>query len=148
MVADISSDIGRVAFRNIYYGCFRHSLSESVRSSRTVPLVPAYACVNSMLLSSVVGVVATGTASITEKFTAGGVGKSALTVRWVRDVFLETYDPTIEGEYQASAHSILIMLGTSVHNNNYCTEEYRRVIEVDGALTSVRLNPDSFGYVI
>jgi len=28
---------------------------------------------------------------------AGGVGKSALTVRWVRDVFLETYDPTIEG---------------------------------------------------
>lgn len=30
-------------------------------------------------------------------FTAGGVGKSALTVRWVRAVFLDSYDPTIEG---------------------------------------------------
>lgn len=28
---------------------------------------------------------------------AGGVGKSALTVRFVQDVFLENYDPTIEG---------------------------------------------------
>jgi hypothetical protein len=28
---------------------------------------------------------------------AGGVGKSALTVRWVREVFLDSYDPTIEG---------------------------------------------------
>lgn len=28
---------------------------------------------------------------------AGGVGKSALTVRWVRAVFLDSYDPTIEG---------------------------------------------------
>ncbi|KAA1467399.1 hypothetical protein DENSPDRAFT_832436 [Dentipellis sp. KUC8613] len=38
---------------------------------------------------------------------AGGVGKSALTVRYVRDEFVENYDPTIE-------------------------EEYRRTIEVDG----------------
>lgn len=30
-------------------------------------------------------------------FIAGGVGKSALTVRWVRAVFLDSYDPTIEG---------------------------------------------------
>jgi hypothetical protein len=28
---------------------------------------------------------------------AGGVGKSALTVRFVRDIFIENYDPTIEG---------------------------------------------------
>ncbi|EIW84188.1 hypothetical protein CONPUDRAFT_100023 [Coniophora puteana RWD-64-598 SS2] len=38
---------------------------------------------------------------------AGGVGKSALTVRFCQDVFLETYDPTIE-------------------------ENYRKVIQVDG----------------
>jgi hypothetical protein len=31
------------------------------------------------------------------RFIAGGVGKSALTVRWVRAVFLDSYDPTIEG---------------------------------------------------
>ncbi|THV02770.1 hypothetical protein K435DRAFT_572900, partial [Dendrothele bispora CBS 962.96] len=31
---------------------------------------------------------------------AGGVGKSALTVRFVRDVFVENYDPTIEEEYR------------------------------------------------
>lgn len=30
---------------------------------------------------------------------AGGVGKSALTVRWVRAVFLDHYDPTIEGVF-------------------------------------------------
>ncbi|EGN99016.1 hypothetical protein SERLA73DRAFT_181803 [Serpula lacrymans var. lacrymans S7.3] len=45
---------------------------------------------------------------------AGGVGKSALTVRFVQDIFLETYDPTIE-------------------------EEYRRVIEVDSVPTSLEV---------
>ncbi|KAI0297296.1 small GTPase superfamily [Multifurca ochricompacta] len=41
---------------------------------------------------------------------AGGVGKSALTVRFMRDEFVENYDPTIQ-------------------------EEYRKTIEVDGELT-------------
>ncbi|KAF8274831.1 hypothetical protein EI94DRAFT_1768637 [Lactarius quietus] len=41
---------------------------------------------------------------------AGGVGKSALTVRFMRDEFVENYDPTIQ-------------------------EEYRKSIEVDGELT-------------
>ncbi|KAH7912303.1 small GTPase superfamily [Hygrophoropsis aurantiaca] len=45
---------------------------------------------------------------------AGGVGKSALTVRFVQDVFLETYDPTIE-------------------------EAYRRVIEADGVTASLEV---------
>lgn len=31
---------------------------------------------------------------------AGGVGKSALTVRFMRDVFVENYDPTIEENYR------------------------------------------------
>jgi GTPase SAR1 family protein len=30
---------------------------------------------------------------------AGGVGKSALTVRFTQDIFLENYDPTIEGNF-------------------------------------------------
>ncbi|KAF5345664.1 hypothetical protein D9756_003199 [Leucocoprinus leucothites] len=45
---------------------------------------------------------------------AGGVGKSALTVRFIRDEFLENYDPTIE-------------------------EEYRRPLMVDGELTSLEV---------
>ncbi|EMD33305.1 hypothetical protein CERSUDRAFT_87190 [Gelatoporia subvermispora B] len=34
---------------------------------------------------------------------AGGVGKSALTVRWGRNEFLEQYNPTIEEEYRCDA---------------------------------------------
>jgi len=45
---------------------------------------------------------------------AGGVGKSALTVRFVHDVFVENYDPTIE-------------------------EEYRRTMTVDGQLDSLEV---------
>jgi len=37
------------------------------------------------------------TAALSHNLAAGGVGKSALTVRFVQDVFVETYDPTIEG---------------------------------------------------
>jgi len=33
-------------------------------------------------------------------FGAGGVGKSALTIRFIRDVFVENYDPTIEEQYR------------------------------------------------
>ncbi|KAG9315122.1 P-loop containing nucleoside triphosphate hydrolase protein [Chiua virens] len=45
---------------------------------------------------------------------AGGVGKSTLTVRFVQDVFLENYDPTIE-------------------------EAYRRTLDVDGVKTSLEV---------
>lgn len=34
---------------------------------------------------------------------AGGVGKSALTARYVHDVFLEMYDPTIEDSYRSDS---------------------------------------------
>ncbi|KIJ51047.1 hypothetical protein M422DRAFT_204057, partial [Sphaerobolus stellatus SS14] len=45
---------------------------------------------------------------------AGGVGKSALTVRWVRSIFLEHYDPTIE-------------------------DAYRRQVKIDNELTSLEV---------
>jgi len=45
---------------------------------------------------------------------AGGVGKSALTVRFIQDVFLENYDPTIE-------------------------EEYRRIVAVDGIMSQLEV---------
>lgn len=45
---------------------------------------------------------------------AGGVGKSALTVRFCQDAFLETYDPTIE-------------------------ERYRKLIQVDGVSTRLEI---------
>ncbi|KAF8485867.1 small GTPase superfamily [Russula ochroleuca] len=45
---------------------------------------------------------------------AGGVGKSALTVRFMRNEFVESYDPTIQ-------------------------EEYRKTVDVDGELTWLEL---------
>ncbi|KZV73154.1 hypothetical protein PENSPDRAFT_683187 [Peniophora sp. CONT] len=45
---------------------------------------------------------------------AGGVGKSALAVRFVRDEFVEVYDPTIE-------------------------EAYRRAFEVDGEISMIEV---------
>lgn len=35
---------------------------------------------------------------------AGGVGKSALTVRFMKDEFVENYDPTIQGVYSDFDH--------------------------------------------
>jgi hypothetical protein len=62
---------------------------------------------------------------------AGGVGKSALTVRFMRGEFVENYDPTIQGACTRSHHTCLPHLTPSL------TEEYRRPIEVDGELTWV-----------
>ncbi|TDL25477.1 hypothetical protein BD410DRAFT_784465 [Rickenella mellea] len=45
---------------------------------------------------------------------AGGVGKSALTCRFIRNVFLEGYDPTIE-------------------------EAYRRIVEIDGQMSQLEI---------
>jgi hypothetical protein len=33
---------------------------------------------------------------------AGGVGKSALTIRYMKHIFVDIYDPTIEGSYRYS----------------------------------------------
>ena len=38
---------------------------------------------------------------------AGGVGKSALTVRFMRGEFVENYDPTIQGAHARSPHTCL-----------------------------------------
>jgi hypothetical protein len=38
---------------------------------------------------------------------AGGVGKSALTVRFMRGEFVENYDPTIQGACARSPHTCL-----------------------------------------
>lgn len=42
--------------------------------------------------------------------TAGGVGKSALTVRFVDDQFLEHYNPTIEGLRCADMQNVVVLL--------------------------------------
>ena len=44
-------------------------------------------------------------------FGAGGVGKSALTIRLVTDNFLKEYDPTIEGKR---------LYSTVAFNNTFC----------------------------
>ena len=46
---------------------------------------------------------------------AGGVGKSALAVRFVRDEFVEVYDPTIEGTEPQSENDIRVL--TQVHTH-------------------------------
>jgi hypothetical protein len=61
-----------------------------------VELAPTFSCVSSPVLSWVVRAHRTCQLVLIH-FIAGGVGKSALTVRWVRAVFLDSYDPTIEG---------------------------------------------------
>ena len=39
----------------------------------------------------------------------GGVGKSALTIRFVSDKFLDEYDPTIEDLYQKNTMVFLFL---------------------------------------
>lgn len=65
---------------------------------------------------------------------AGGVGKSALTVRFVDNVFLSNYDPTIEGLPLLSAE------GPGVDGSR-STEVYECSTQVDGTSYSVRLPP-------
>ena len=72
---------------------------------------------------------------VTRRFLAGGVGKSALTVRFVRDEFVENYDPTIEGA-QLYAPYVLQMMPTRA--SSIYSEEYRQIVEVDGISSSVR----------
>lgn len=66
---------------------------------------------------------------------AGGVGKSALTVRFVRDEFVENYDPTIEG-----ASRLPLFAFRSVRLSQFFPEEYRTTVNVDGIPVSVRHN--------
>lgn len=68
---------------------------------------------------------------VAHSFIAGGVGKSALTVRWVRAVFLDSYDPTIEGE-----HRLCCMLVSLTPHS----EAYRRQLKVNNEITSVRVS--------
>jgi len=53
---------------------------------------------------------------------AGGVGKSALAVRFVRDVFIENYDPTIEGAMMCNESMLLFhdSIYRGVSQNNTC----------------------------
>ena len=66
---------------------------------------------------------------------AGGVGKSALVMRYGKNVFLEQYDPTIEGA------SLLLraMWFTSVLTGRATfTEEYDLTVEYEGKRSFVR----------
>lgn len=57
--------------------------------------------------------------------TAGGVGKSALTIRFGKNLFIEQYDPTIEGMFCRSKSTSLFPL------NSYLIDEYRREVNID-----------------
>ena len=65
--------------------------------------------------------------------TAGGVGKSALTFRFMRDEFVENYDPTIEGVRTPTLNTSCFIL------MRYASEEYRRAVDVDGQLILVSI---------
>ncbi len=66
------------------------------------------------------------------RFAAGGVGKSALTVRFVKGEFPEHYNPTIEGRLTWYIRWALACLPCAT------TEQYRREIEVSGETMAVR----------
>jgi len=68
-----------------------------------------------------------------ERDAAGGVGKSALTVRFMKHTFAEGYDPTIEGD-QTSPVSLL--LGPE---RVLSPETYRKSITVDGELCQLEV---------
>ena len=57
---------------------------------------------------------------------AGGVGKSALTIRLVTDNFLTDYDPTIEGVY---THLFNRSHQQNIHKP---TDSYRKQVQIDG----------------
>jgi hypothetical protein len=97
VVLRLRSQLTRI--RERYYNLTRqHSV---LRSTVSVTARLSHSCENSMLLFSEVRIIFTrrGYLLIYTCIPAGGVGKSALTVRFVRDVFIENYDPTIEGVY-------------------------------------------------
>jgi hypothetical protein len=56
--------------------------------------------------------------------------RSSFPVRFIRDEFLENYDPTIEGNQNRHPDFIVLTLSHS--------EEYRRAVTVDGETSSVR----------
>ena len=58
--------------------------------------------------------------------SAGGVGKSALTVRFVNDNFLEHYNPTIEGK------TLSLHTSSMADSCPSSAEQYRRELTVDG----------------
>ena len=59
--------------------------------------------------------------------------ETRLIVRFIRDVFVENYDPTIEGQLDANHTSGSFIISSGE------VEEYRREITVDGQLDSVGL---------
>jgi hypothetical protein len=73
--------------------------------------------------------------------SAGGVGKSALTCRFIKDQFLDTYDPTIEGLFSAlfPMHALSIQFNNDYKLTQFCLEQYSRECLVDGVLSKVRL---------
>ena len=53
-------------------------------------------------------------------------------MRFIRDVFVETYDPTIEGQFPIAERRIF---------SEKPLEEYRRTMTLDGQLDSVGQSP-------
>jgi len=60
--------------------------------------------------------------------------KTRFPVRFIRDVFVENYDPTIEGELTLSRKPLPVKWF-----QDKISEEYRRTVTLDGILSSVRL---------
>ena len=51
----------------------------------------------------------------------GGVGKSALTVQFVQNIFVERYDPTIEDSYRKQVRNLNMLVSHSAqrYSNPY-----------------------------
>ena len=60
---------------------------------------------------------------------SGGVGKSALTVKFVTGQFAERYDPTVEGELWLFIETV----------NYFVSDFYRKEIEVEGAPATLEI---------
>lgn len=75
--------------------------------------------------------------------TGGGTGKSSLTLRYMKEMFVDSYDPTIEGTWFALSVASHVWNESPTRGRLVRLESYRKTVKVDGEMCNVRRWPYS-----